>query len=112
MIHTGGILPARVLSRVESSTHETSQATAQHIHTVTRAPASSAYVMLAKFSNEPLTIPKATVLGVAEGISESLVDRINAGQASPNSPTKPPRKRKNEALHHTLLQGKLEHLPQ
>jgi hypothetical protein len=40
-----GIFPARVLSRVESSTREPSQATAQHEHSVTRAPASSAYVM-------------------------------------------------------------------
>jgi len=34
--------------------------------------------MLANFSDESVTIPKATVLGIAEGISESLVDKINA----------------------------------
>jgi hypothetical protein len=28
--------------------------------------------MLANFSNEPLTIPKATILGVAEEASEAL----------------------------------------
>jgi hypothetical protein len=33
--------------------------------------------MLANFSSEELTIPKATILGVAEEVSESLVDKIN-----------------------------------
>jgi len=34
-------------------------------------------VMVANFSDEQLIIPKATVLGVAEDITEELVDRIN-----------------------------------
>jgi hypothetical protein len=34
--------------------------------------------MLANFSNDELILPKATILGVAEEVSESLVDRINA----------------------------------
>jgi len=33
--------------------------------------------MVANFSNEELTIPKATVLGIAEGVTEEIVDRIN-----------------------------------
>jgi len=38
--------------------------------------------MLAYFSAEPLTTPKVTVLGVAEEISETLVDRLNTGEQS------------------------------
>jgi hypothetical protein len=66
--------------------------------------------MLANFSGE-LTAPKATILGVAEEISEDLVDKINA-KTGPDTdrPTKPPRKRKNELLYNRLLQEKLDHL--
>jgi len=38
--------------------------------------------MVTNISSEELTIPKATVLSVAEEISEPLVDRINAGNGS------------------------------
>jgi DNA-binding LacI/PurR family transcriptional regulator len=34
--------------------------------------------MIANFSNEPLTIPKATIRGVAEEAAEALIDKINA----------------------------------
>jgi len=33
--------------------------------------------IIANFSDEQLSIPKATFLGVAEEITEELVDRIN-----------------------------------
>jgi hypothetical protein len=33
--------------------------------------------MVANFSDEQLVIPQTTVLGVAEEITEELVDRIN-----------------------------------
>jgi hypothetical protein len=67
--------------------------------------------MLTNFSQETLTVHKATVLGVAEGVSEDLVDRINAGKVSDLSgPVKPPRERKNKLLYDQLLQGKLDHL--
>lgn len=36
---------------------------------------SCVYVMLENFSDEALTVPKATVLGVAEEISEGLVKK-------------------------------------
>jgi len=36
------------------------------------------FFVFANFSDDALTIPKATVLGIAEGISESLVDKLNA----------------------------------
>jgi hypothetical protein len=64
--------------------------------------------MVANFTNEALTLPKVTVLGIAERISESLVDRINSDS---DLPTKPCRK-KNEALYRKFLQKKLEHLSQ
>jgi hypothetical protein len=67
--------------------------------------------MLANFTEEILTIPKATVLGVAEEVSESLIDRINTRtEYDPSSPTKPPRTKKNEALYNKLLRGKFDHL--
>jgi len=67
--------------------------------------------MLANFSGEELTIPKATVLGVAEEISESLIDRVNAkGKFSTNAPTKQFRESSNKRLYDKLLRGKLDHL--
>ena len=72
---------------------------------------SCACVMVTNFSDEALTIPKVTVLGIAEGISGSLVDKINArSETNLIEPAKPPRKRKNENLYNKLLHGKLEHL--
>jgi len=67
--------------------------------------------MLANFSKESLTIPKATILAVAEEASKSLLDRINANaESSMNTPTKPPRKKKIKKLYDKLLQGKLDDL--
>jgi hypothetical protein len=67
--------------------------------------------MLTNFSNEPLVVPKATVLGIAEEISEPLVDSINAGcKADADSPTKPHRRKNNDAVYNKLLKGKLDHL--
>jgi len=47
--------------------------------------------MITNFSNETLTVPKATVLGIAEEISESIVDKIKEKASlvltSPMSPT-------------------------
>ena len=67
--------------------------------------------MLANFSQEKLTLPKATVLGLAEEVSEALIDRINIEKpqdtGSPNSPQKGAR---NKALYDKLLGGKLDHL--
>ena len=69
--------------------------------------------MLANFSNEPLVVPKATLLCVAEEISESVVDRINPKcKSQSDTPVKSHRQRKNEALYRKLLQGKLYHLRQ
>jgi hypothetical protein len=47
--------------------------------------------MLTNFSDEELVLPKATVLGVAEDISESVVDRINTkNKTDVFEPSKPP----------------------
>ena len=68
-------------------------------------------MMLANFSNEPLTIHKATILGVAEEVSETLIDKINAkAKSSMNVPAKPLRKKKIKNLYDKLLLGKLDHL--
>ena len=103
-----GILPARAVSRVEQPKHNM---TSRYGHSSTGRLHSCAYIMLANFSDETLTVPKATVLGIAEGISENLVDKINVRtEAKLNEPAKPPRKRKNEILYDKLLHGKLDHL--
>jgi len=59
-----GILPARGISRVGSSEQTPRSMTSQVDHTAVRAR--SVHVMVAKFSKQELTIPKATVLGIAE----------------------------------------------
>jgi hypothetical protein len=41
--------------------------------------------MIANFTNEALTIPKATVLGIAEVISELLVDSIYSDSDLPTN---------------------------
>jgi hypothetical protein len=66
--------------------------------------------MITNFSDEALTVPKATVLGIAEDISEALVDKINTdGQSSFEDSHS---REKNKALFQKLLKGKLDHLPQ
>ena len=67
--------------------------------TETGVPNRCAYIMLANFSNEPLVVLKATVIGIAEEISEPLVDSINAGcKSDADSPTMPSRRKENEVL--------------
>ena len=100
-----GILQARALSRVKSSAHEHSRVKSKSSNE-TGAPSGCAYIMVANFTSEALTIPKTTVLGIAEEGSESLVDRINTDS---DQPTKPQRKMRNEALYQKLLQNKLDH---
>ena len=91
--------------------NEPSRVTSEDDHTVASAWNSCAYMMVANFSNVELTIPKTTVVGVTEEISEALVDRINArNRSNSGSPTNQQRKRRNKALYQKLLQGKLDHL--
>ena len=65
--------------------------------------------MVANFTNEALTNHKATILGITEGMSESLVGSINTDSGLP---TKLRRKRRNEPLYQKLLQKKLDHFSQ
>jgi len=63
--HSGGIFCSCANQiRYRRARHDTADVTAFKAKTDTSA--SSVYVMLANFSHEKLTLPKATVLGVAE----------------------------------------------
>jgi len=64
--------------------------------------------MLANFSEETLTVLKHTVLGIAQQVSEDLIDKINA--ESESDADKLLTRKKNEALYKKLLPGKLDHL--
>jgi len=69
--------------------------------------------MLANFSDHTLSVPKSIVLGIAEEASEPLIDKINQRkELNSNSPLRPQRKKKNEALYLKLLSGKLDNLNQ
>jgi len=110
MVPIQGIHPARVLTTVE--TRSSLQQTSPQGHIICEASHNCAYVMLTNFSDEALTVPKANVLGVGEGISESIVDKINkVGQSSCNAYTESRNSGKNMELFQKLLKGKLEHLP-
>ena len=67
--------------------------------------------MLANFSDDVLTIPKVTDLGITAGKFEILVKKINGSyEVNLLEPTKPKRKKKNETLYIKLLQGNLGQL--
>jgi hypothetical protein len=106
-----GIFSARGLARVQPRATQPSDVTSQDGYRRARARNSCAYVIVANFSDEELTFPKATVLGVAEEMSESLVDSVNAGNESGESQrVKQGNLNRNKALHEKLLKGKLDHL--
>ena len=87
LIPTGGVLPARAITRVGSSVCKspaTSQAESAESGSL------NTHVPLANFSCETLTIPKATILGLAEEESEALVDKINSGSQSSSKTQKKP----------------------
>jgi hypothetical protein len=90
--------------------NEPSTVTYQDGHNAIRTPDSCAFVTV-NFSNEGLTIPNATVLGVAEETTEELVGRFNAGDKPKCSLlNNQQRKKGNEASYQKLLQGKLDYL--
>jgi len=67
--------------------------------------------MLTNFSHDELILHKATVLGVAEGVSETLVDTITEEETlNTESCTRLRVKSKIEALYKKLLAGNLDHL--
>ena len=75
-IHIEGVLPARTLSRIESNVHKFPTLASKVVHAETDVSGSCAHVILANFSDEDLTVPKVTMLGVAEEMSELLVNDI------------------------------------
>jgi len=75
-----GVLPARVLSRVETVTPPRSKVTSQTGCVEIGQTAKRAHVIVANFNDEPLTIPKCTATGVAESVSENVVNLVNSGE--------------------------------
>jgi hypothetical protein len=67
-----GIFPACALSRVEQSARQ-SDVLSQHGRELIGSR-NSPYVMVANFSGKELTLPKSTVLGAVEEVSEPLID--------------------------------------
>jgi hypothetical protein len=68
-----GIVPARALARVRSQERDTTQLTSPPEPANTDASVNNVYVMLANFSQEKLTLPKDTFLGLVEEVSETLI---------------------------------------
>jgi hypothetical protein len=66
-----GVVAVRALARVEQNAGQTIELTSRSSAEVTRSR-NNTYVMVANFSNQDLTLHKATVLGVAERVSEPL----------------------------------------
>ena len=53
----------------------------------TAALENKAYVMITNFSEESLTIPKSTIIGVAEQVSEAWVNHVNSEELTKSSAT-------------------------
>jgi hypothetical protein len=106
-----GIFTARSLTRVGSNTRGLPHVTSRADRAEIQCSKDSVYVLLTKFSEETLTIPKATILGIAEEVPEQLIDKINSrSHTDPQTPPRPPRQKKSDVLYRKLLQGKLDHL--
>jgi len=113
LIPIQGVLPARVLTRVETITLQPSKLTSQPGCVVTGAAVNRVCVVVVTFSNEPLMIPTCIVIGVAEPVSETAVNLVNSrDQTVAKLPTVPRRKNGIETLYSKLLQGKLDDLSQ
>jgi hypothetical protein len=105
-----GIFVARALSRVGPVVRDAEQPTSQPAQARTDSSAKSANVMLTNFIHEELTLPKATVLGMAEEISEEVVDAINKGEtANAKFSTKHGEENGNDKLYQKVLVDKLDH---
>jgi len=59
---------------------------------------------------EELTNPKATIIGVAEQITEEFVNKINAEDKPKSTPVNDRQRKRNELLYRKLLRRKLDHL--
>jgi len=74
LIRIEGVLPARALTRVRLNVSKSPPATSQADRAESRSL--NTHVLLANFSNETLTVPKATILGIAEEVSEALIEKF------------------------------------
>jgi hypothetical protein len=63
--------------------------------------------VLANFSVTPIVVPKSTVIGLAEPLSETLVKEVNETRRYDKAVRE---NSKNNSLFHKLLAGKLDHL--
>ena len=85
-----GFLPARVVTRVETVTPQNSKVTSQTGFVEIGQTVYRAHVVVANFNDEPLTVPNSTVIGVAEPVSENVVNFMNSGkQTVAKLPTMP-----------------------
>jgi len=80
LISIEAILSARVLTRVESVTPPSSKVKSQTGCVEIGQRVNRPHVLVANFSDEPLSIPKCTVIGVAEPVSENMVNLVNSGE--------------------------------
>ena len=112
LIPIQGVLPTRVLTRGETVTTPPSKETSQLGCVETRAAENHVNVVVENFSHEPL-IPKSMVIGIAEPVSETMLNLVNSReQTVAKLPTVPRRKNGKETLYGKLLQGKLDHQSQ
>jgi hypothetical protein len=88
------------LTRVGTATPRPSDAMSRSSGGKKEAASDRALVLVANFSDEPLTILKSTGLGVAESVSETWVNLVNSdGQTTEKVPTEPRRKEGSKALN-------------
>lgn len=76
------VLPVRVLTRWGTVTP---QVRSQPSYAETGGEVNRAYVVVANFSHEPLIIPKFTVIGVAEPVSEATLNLVTLGKKAERS---------------------------
>ena len=70
LIPIQGVLPARVLARVETVTPQISKVTSKTGGVEIESAVNRANVVVTNFSDEPLMIPKSTVVGVTENVGK------------------------------------------
>jgi len=80
LIPIQGVLPARVLTRVETVTPPISKVTSQTGCVEIGQKVNRAHVIVANVNDEPLLVPNSTVTGVAEPVSENVVNLVNSGE--------------------------------
>jgi hypothetical protein len=72
--------PARALTRVGSGVCKSLPATSQADRAESRSL--NTHILLANFSDETLTVTKATILAIAEEVSGAEIDKINSRSES------------------------------